>query len=98
MRTALRGVVEICLGEARRADGFSGKALSRHALLRPSATDNLITPEPLCRWGCTSLSGLVDEMREALRCAEPFGDVSGIIAALWAHGTALLRAGTAVPR
>ena len=35
---------------------------------------------------------LVDEMRDALRRAESFGDISGIIAAQWAYGTALLRA------
>ena len=35
---------------------------------------------------------LVDDMREALRRAESFGDISGIIAAEWAYGTALLRA------
>jgi adenylate cyclase len=37
----------------------------------------------------------VDEMREALRRAESFGDMSGIIPAQFACGTALLRAGTA---
>ena len=35
---------------------------------------------------------LVDEMREALRRAESFGDICGIIAAQWAYGTVLLRA------
>jgi adenylate cyclase len=35
---------------------------------------------------------LVDEMREALRRAESFGDVCGIIAAQFAYGTVLLRA------
>ena len=35
---------------------------------------------------------LVDDMREALRRAESFGDISGIVAAQWAYGTVLLRA------
>jgi adenylate cyclase len=35
---------------------------------------------------------LVDEMREALRRAESFGDICGIITAQFAYGTALLRA------
>ena len=30
---------------------------------------------------------LVDDMREALRRAESFGDISGIVAAQWAYGT-----------
>ena len=35
---------------------------------------------------------LVDEMREALRRAESFGDICGIITAQFAYGTTLLRA------
>jgi adenylate cyclase len=35
---------------------------------------------------------LVDEMREAVRRAESFGDICGIITAQFAYGTALLRA------
>jgi adenylate cyclase len=38
---------------------------------------------------------LVDEMREAVRRAESFGDICGIIAAQWAYGTVLLRADNA---
>ena len=38
---------------------------------------------------------LVDEMREALRRAESFGDICGIIAAQFAYGTVLLRADNA---
>src|SRR5205823_1955987 len=34
---------------------------------------------------------LVDEMREALRRAEAFGDICGIITAQFAYGTAILR-------
>jgi adenylate cyclase len=35
---------------------------------------------------------LVDDLRKALRRAESFGDLSGIVAAQWAYGTVLLRA------
>ena len=35
---------------------------------------------------------LVDDVRDALRRAESFGDISGIIVAQWAYGTVLLRA------
>ena len=41
---------------------------------------------------------LVDEMREALRRAESFGDICGIIVAQLAYGTALLRASRCVAR
>jgi adenylate cyclase len=40
---------------------------------------------------------LVDEMREALGRAESFGDISGVVAAQFAYGTALLRAGDGSP-
>jgi adenylate cyclase len=38
---------------------------------------------------------LVDEMRQAVRRAESFGDICGIIATQWAYGTVLLRADNA---
>ena len=42
--------------------------------------------------GMCNADDLVDDMRDAVRRAESFGDISGIIAAQWAYGTVLLRA------
>jgi adenylate cyclase len=45
--------------------------------------------------GMCPADDLVDDAREALRRAESFGDVFGIIAAQWVYGTVLLRAESA---
>ncbi len=41
--------------------------------------------------GMCRAEDLVEDVREALRRAESFGDMSGIISAQWAYGTVLLR-------
>lgn len=41
--------------------------------------------------GLCRAADLADGTRDALRCAESLGDVSGIIATLWTHGSVLLR-------
>ncbi len=50
------------------------------------------TGSRLAAMGMYRPDDLVDEMREALRRAESFGDICGIIAAQLAYGTALLHA------
>jgi adenylate cyclase len=88
-----RGVIDICRGDyegGRRhlRDGI------RHAQTLPPVSYAII----LSFWGLLAAMGmhepgeLVDEMREALRRAESFGDICGIITAQFAYGTALLRA------
>ena len=42
--------------------------------------------------GMYHADNLVDDMRDALRRAESFGDNFGIACAQWAYGTALIRA------
>jgi adenylate cyclase len=90
---ALRGVIEICLG-----DYEPGRRRLRQATEAARALPPVNTAHTLHYWAAIAALGmcqtddLVHDMREALRRAESFGDVSGIIAAQWACGTVLLRA------
>jgi adenylate cyclase len=88
-----RGVMEICRGDSEGGrrhllDGI------RHARVLPPVGYAII----LSFWALMAAMGmyqaddLVDEMREALRRAESFGDICGIIDAQFAYGTVLLRA------
>jgi adenylate cyclase len=89
----LRGLIEICLGDSdegtrRLRDGLEqARTLDPLSYVMISHYSGTVTALGMCK-----ADGLVDETREALQCAESLGDVSGIIAALWAHGTVLLRA------
>jgi adenylate cyclase len=90
---ALRGVIEICLGDReegrRHLRAGTDQARALHpvryaAVLHYSGT--------MAALGMCQADELVDETRDALRRAESFGDIFGIIAAQWAYGTVLLRA------
>ena len=90
---ALRGVIEMCLGDSEegrrhlRAGTEQARALHpvRYAaVLHYSGT--------VAALGMCESDELVDDTRDALRRAESFGDIFGIIAAQWAYGTVLLRA------
>ena len=90
---ALLGITEVCLGN--REQGIAhlrkGTALARE--MTPVSYSAILT-----YWGMLAGMGLhvanelVDDMREALRRAESFGDRFGVIAAQWVYGTVLLRA------
>ncbi len=89
----LRAVIQIFLG-----DSEGGRRLFREGMEQTHTLGALNYALHSHYSGTVVLLGmceadeLVDETREALRCAESFGDISGIIATLWAHGTVLLRA------
>jgi adenylate cyclase len=91
-----RGFIDICRGDYEGGRRHLQAGI-RHARLLPSLSYVII----LCYWGSLAAMGmcqpddLVDEMREALRRAESFGDICGIIAAQFAYGTVLLRAESA---
>jgi adenylate cyclase len=88
-----RGVIEICRGDYERGRRDLRESTERARVLPPVSYAII-----LCYWGLMAAMGmyqpddLVDEMREALRRAESFGDIFGIIAAQFAYGTVLLRA------
>jgi adenylate cyclase len=91
-----RGVIEICRGDYERGRRDLREATERARVLPPASYAII-----LCYWGLMAAMGmyqpddLIDEMREALRRAESFGDIFGIIAAQVAYGTVLLRADNA---
>ena len=90
---ALRGAIEICLGDYEQGRRHLREGIEQARALHPSAMQQV-----LVYWGAMAALGmyqaddLVDDMRDALRRAESFGDICGIIAAQCAYGTALLRA------
>jgi adenylate cyclase len=89
----LRGVIEICLGDSEEGRRHFRQGIEQAHTLGPLnyalVSHYSGTVAVLGMW---KADDLVDETREALRCAESLGDVSAIIATLWAHGTVLLRA------
>ncbi len=89
----LRGVIELFLGDSDEGtrdfrDGLE-QAHTLGALNYAMVSHYSGTVAVL---GMCKADELVDETLQALRCAESLGDVSGIIATLWAHGSVLLRA------
>ena len=89
---ALLGAIETCNGR------YEGRRRLReeieHARAIPSARYALILIYLVVTTalGVDQADEMVDDVREALRRAESFGDISGIITAQCAYGTVLLRA------
>jgi adenylate cyclase len=90
---ALRGVIEICLGDSKEGRRHLREGIKQARTLTPLHYA-LIShySGPIAALGMCKADEWIDDTREALRRAESFGEVSGIIAAQWAHGTVLLRA------
>jgi adenylate cyclase len=90
----LRGVVEICRGDYKQGRRHLSEGIAQARVLSPVGyAQHLIWWGLVVALGLTSPDGLVDELREALRRAESFGDISGIVPTQFAYGTALLRTG-----
>ena len=89
---ALRGFTEVCLGKHEQGitNLRTGTALAR-AMTPVSYSAVLIYWGMLAGMGLYVADELVEDMRDALRRAESFGDRFGIIAAQWVYGTVLLR-------
>lgn len=89
----LRGIIGMCLGDSDEGRRDFREGLDQAHTLGPlnyatmSHYSGTVAMLGLCK-----ADVLFDETREALRCAESLGDVNGLIATLWAHGTVLLRA------
>jgi adenylate cyclase len=95
LASAIRGSIEICLGDYELG--------RRH--LREPIEQGVSLPLPpvvhaevmffsaaMVALGMSQADDLLDDVREALRRAESFGDISGIIPAQYSYGIALLRA------
>jgi adenylate cyclase len=89
----IRSYIEICRGDHTlgRSHFRDGLGLARE--LHPANYAIILTYlSTLVALGMFHPNELIDEMRDALRRAESFGDICGIIAAECAYGTVLLRA------
>ena len=90
---AVRGYVEICCGESDQGRLHLREGIERARALHPvDYAIILIYWSTLVAVGMFQPDELVDEMRDALRRADSFGDICGIITAQCAYGTVLLRA------
>jgi adenylate cyclase len=93
----LRGLIEICQGDFELGRRHLREVSEQARVLSPvSYAAVLAYWVTLSRVGMYQPDDLVDEMRDALRRAESFGDIFGIIAAQWGYGTALLRSDRAL--
>ena len=89
----LRGVIGMCLGDSEEGRRLFRQGIEQaHTLAALNYVLDSHYAGAVVLLGMCKADGLVDETWEALRCAESLGDVSGIVATLWAHGTVLLRA------
>lgn len=91
---ALRGFVDICLGNAPRGrrDLSAGTQLARRLHPVNYASVQLYSAV-MAALGILDAAALLDDKRRALHRAEAFGDICGIVIAQWSYGTVLLRAG-----
>jgi adenylate cyclase len=88
-----RGVMEMCRGDTEAALRNLREGTLRGRVLPPVSFAIILSFDALmAAMGMYQPDDLVDEMREALRRAESFGDICGIIDAQFAYGTVLLRA------
>ena len=90
---ALRGVIEMCLGDSERGRRHLRAGTEQARALHPVRYAAVLHYSgTVAALGMCESDELVDDTRDALRRAESFGDIFGIIAAQWAYGTVLLRA------
>ncbi|MGV0743669.1 ATP-binding protein [Mycolicibacterium sp. XJ870] len=89
---ALRGVIELCLGqpEQGRRNLHEGIAHGR-ALQSRMFTHVVMYAGTVLALGLCEASEFIDDLRAARECAESSGDTSGILCTKWSYGTALLR-------
>ena len=79
--TRIRGAIEICLGDYETGRRHLARAIrtGAHALPRSVTRQFLFFSCATAALGMSQADDLVDDVREALRRAESFGDISGII-------------------
>jgi adenylate cyclase len=93
---ALRGVIEMCLGDYEQGRRHLRTGTDQARALHPVRYAAVLHYSgTMAALGMCPADDLVDDAREALWRAESFGDVFGIIAAQWVYGTVLLRAESA---
>jgi adenylate cyclase len=90
--TAIRGFIEICLGDYEKGRLHLFEAIGQARALSPVLYAQVLYFScGVAALGMSQTDDLIDDVREALRRAESFGDLSGIVVAQYVYGTALLR-------
>ena len=90
---AIRGSVEICLGDYELGRRHLRESVEQGRALPPVVyAQILFFSGAMVVLGMSQADDLVDDVHEALRRAEEFGDISGIMAAQYSYGMTLLRA------
>ena len=93
MARAIRGSVEICLGDYELGRRHLQESVEEgHALPPVVSAQILFFSGAMVVLGMSHADDLVDDVHEALRRAEEFGDISGIMVAQYSYGMTLLRA------
>ena len=93
MARAIRGSVEICLGDYELGRRHLRESVEEgHALPPVVYAQILFFSGAMVVLGMSQADDLVDDVHEALRRAEEFGDISGIMVAQYSYGMTLLRA------
>jgi adenylate cyclase len=92
LASAIRGSIEICLGDYELGRRHLRERIEQARSLPPVVYAEVVFfSGAMVALGMSQADDLVDDAREALRCAESFGDISGIIPAQYSYGIALLR-------
>jgi adenylate cyclase len=90
--TALRGFIKTCLGHHDQGRRHLREASAQARALWPVGNAAVLCYVAiLTALGMYQSDDMVDDMRGAMRRAESFGDIFGIVAAQCAYGTVLLR-------
>jgi adenylate cyclase len=90
---SFRGVIEMCRGDYAQGRGHLREGIRHARALTPLGYAIILSNCGfMTAMGLYEADHMVDEMREALRRAESFGDICGVIDAQFGYGTVLLRA------
>ena len=95
---AMRGSVEICLGDYELGRRHLRESVGQARALPPVVNAQvLFFSGAMMALGMSEANDLVDDVREVLQRAEEFGDISGILAAQYSYGMTLLQAESGSP-
>jgi adenylate cyclase len=98
LASAIRGFIEICLGDCERGRRHLRERIEQaHGLPPVDCAQVLFFSCALVALGMSQADDLVDDVHKALRRAESFGDMSGIVAAQYSYGIVLLNAENGSP-
>jgi adenylate cyclase len=90
---SVRAAIEIYTGDYQNGREHFRQAIEQARILHPVTYAQVLTGRSwFVVMGLDDARELVHQTREALRQTSEFGDNFGIVSALWAHGTVLLRA------